>query len=55
LGVSLRAQGRDAELRFLDAWQMKGIYDGMSIRDLLAQCPLFISLPVIPLPLALRP
>jgi beta-fructofuranosidase len=27
LGVSLRAQGQDAELRSLDAWQMKGIYD----------------------------
>lgn len=27
LGVSLRAQGQDAELKSLDAWQMKGIYD----------------------------
>jgi beta-fructofuranosidase len=27
LGVSLRAQGRDAELRSLDAWQMKSIYE----------------------------
>jgi beta-fructofuranosidase len=27
LGVSLRTQGQDAELRSLDAWQMKGIYD----------------------------
>jgi beta-fructofuranosidase len=25
-GVSLRAQGTDAELRSLDVWQMKGIY-----------------------------
>ena len=27
LGVSLRAQGQDAELKSLDAWQMKRIYD----------------------------
>ena len=27
VGVSLRAQGRDAELRSLDAWQMQSIYD----------------------------
>ena len=27
LGVSLRAQGQDAELKSFDAWQMKGIYD----------------------------
>jgi beta-fructofuranosidase len=27
LGVSLRAQGQDAELRSLDAWQMKSIYE----------------------------
>ena len=27
LGVSLRAQGQDAELKSLDAWQMKNIYD----------------------------
>ena len=27
LGVSLRAQGRDAELKSLDAWQMENIYD----------------------------
>jgi len=27
LGVSLRAQGRDAVLRSLDAWQMRSIYD----------------------------
>ena len=27
LGVSLRAQGGDAELRALDAWQMKSIYE----------------------------
>ena len=27
LGVSLRSQGRDAELRFLDAWQMVNIYE----------------------------
>jgi beta-fructofuranosidase len=26
LGVSLRAQGRDAALKSLDAWQMKSIY-----------------------------
>lgn len=26
LGVSLRAQGKDAQLRSLDAWQMKSIY-----------------------------
>ena len=26
VGVSLRAQGRDAELRSLDAWQMRSIY-----------------------------
>ena len=26
LGVSLRSQGQDAELKSLDAWQMKGIY-----------------------------
>jgi beta-fructofuranosidase len=26
LGVSLRAQGRDATLKSLDAWQMKSIY-----------------------------
>lgn len=25
-GVSLRAHGRDAELRSLDAWQMRSIY-----------------------------
>jgi beta-fructofuranosidase len=28
LGVSLRAQGTDAELRSLDMWQMKSIYTG---------------------------
>lgn len=28
LGVSLRAQGSDAELKSLDAWQMKSIYEG---------------------------
>jgi len=28
LGVSLRAQGRDALLKSLDAWQMKGIHEG---------------------------
>ncbi len=27
IGVSLRAQGKDAKLRSLDAWQMKSIYD----------------------------
>ena len=27
VGVSLRAQGRDAVLRSLDAWQMRSIYD----------------------------
>ena len=27
VGVSLRAQGRDAELKSLDAWQMKNIYE----------------------------
>jgi beta-fructofuranosidase len=27
VGVSLRAQGRDATLRSLDAWQMCSIYD----------------------------
>jgi len=27
LGVSLRAQGQDAELRSLDVWQMKSIYE----------------------------
>jgi beta-fructofuranosidase len=27
VGVSLRAQGRDAELTSLDAWQMRSIYD----------------------------
>jgi len=27
LGVSLRAQGQDAELKSLDAWQMENIYD----------------------------
>ena len=27
LGVSLRAQGAEAELRALDAWQMKSIYE----------------------------
>jgi beta-fructofuranosidase len=27
VGVSLRAQGRDARLRSLDAWQMRSIYD----------------------------
>jgi beta-fructofuranosidase len=27
IGVSLRAQGRDAELKSLDAWQMKSIYE----------------------------
>ena len=26
LGVSLRSQGRDAQLKSLDAWQMKSIY-----------------------------
>ena len=26
VGVSLRSQGEDSELRFLEAWQMKGIY-----------------------------
>ena len=26
VGVSLRSQGRDAELKSLDAWQMKNIY-----------------------------
>jgi hypothetical protein len=26
LGVSLRAQGQEARLVSLDAWQMKGIY-----------------------------
>jgi len=25
-GVSLRAQGSDAELRLLDAWQMQSLY-----------------------------
>ena len=25
-GVSIRSQGRDAEIKFLDAWQMKSIY-----------------------------
>jgi beta-fructofuranosidase len=28
VGVSLRAQGSDAELKSLDAWQMKSIYEG---------------------------
>jgi beta-fructofuranosidase len=28
LGVSLAAQGQDAELRSLDAWQMENIFDG---------------------------
>ena len=27
VGVSLRAQGRDAKLRSLDAWQMRSIYE----------------------------
>jgi beta-fructofuranosidase len=27
VGVSLRSQGRNATLRYLDAWQMAGIYD----------------------------
>jgi len=27
LGISLRAQGRDATLKSLDAWQMKNIYE----------------------------
>jgi beta-fructofuranosidase len=27
IGVSLRAQGQDSELRSLDAWQMKNIYE----------------------------
>ena len=27
LGVSFRAQGRDAELKSLDAWQMENIYE----------------------------
>lgn len=27
LGVSLRAQGQDAELNSLDAWQIRSIYD----------------------------
>jgi len=26
-GVSLRSQGKDSELKFLEAWQMKSIYD----------------------------
>jgi beta-fructofuranosidase len=26
-GVSIRAQGQDAELKSLDAWQMKSIYE----------------------------
>ena len=26
LGVSLRAQGQDAQLESLDAWQMKSVY-----------------------------
>jgi beta-fructofuranosidase len=29
LGVSLRAQGQDARLRSLGAWQMKSIYDAV--------------------------
>ena len=28
VGVSLRAQGDDAELKSLNAWQMENIYDG---------------------------
>jgi beta-fructofuranosidase len=31
VGVSLRAQGADAELRSLDAWQMQGIYGASAI------------------------
>jgi beta-fructofuranosidase len=27
LGVSLRAQGQDSELKSLDAWQMRNIYE----------------------------
>ena len=27
LGISLRAQGQDADLKSLDAWQMENIYD----------------------------
>ena len=27
IGASLRAQGRDAELKSLDAWQMKSIHE----------------------------
>ena len=27
VGVSLRSQGRDSELKSLDAWQMKNIYE----------------------------
>jgi beta-fructofuranosidase len=27
LGVSLRAQGKDAMLKSLDTWQMKSIYE----------------------------
>jgi beta-fructofuranosidase len=27
VGVSLRSQGRDTELKSLDAWQMKSIYE----------------------------
>ena len=27
VGVSLRAQGQEAQLRSLDAWQMKNIYE----------------------------
>ena len=27
VGVSLRAQGRDARLRSLDVWQMRSVYD----------------------------
>jgi len=33
VGVSLRAQGSDAELRALDAWQMKSIYEGAEFHE----------------------
>jgi len=27
IGVSLRSQGKDSELKLLEAWQMKNIYE----------------------------
>ncbi|HEX8040769.1 MAG TPA: glycoside hydrolase family 32 protein [Chryseosolibacter sp.] len=33
VGVSIRSQGQDAELKSLEAWQMKGIYDAEPSKD----------------------